>query len=134
MSYRVDPHAETPPSRQLVDAVLDAIARGDLGCDDRLPSVRAMAAEALVNPNTVSKAYRELEHLGVSRSRNGSGVFVTEAGVHKARALRLEQTLAQLHKAAAAALAAGHRPDTLREVLDRAADPAPGTVKGRKGA
>ena len=64
MSYRVDPHSETPPSRQLVDSVLDAMARGELGADGRLPSIRAMAADVLVNPNTVGKAYRELEHLG----------------------------------------------------------------------
>ncbi len=56
MSYRVDPHSEVPPSKQLVQQVLDAIARGDLETGDRLPSVRGMAAEALVNPNTVGKA------------------------------------------------------------------------------
>ena len=61
MTYHVDPHSAVPPSKQLVQQVLDAIARGDTGIADRLPSVRSMAAMALVNPNTVGKAYRELE-------------------------------------------------------------------------
>ena len=88
MTYTVDPHASTPPSRQLVDAVLDVMARGELTGGERLLSVRAMAQEALVNPNTVGKAYRELEQLGVVQGRNGSGVFVTEQGVEIARSKR----------------------------------------------
>ena len=65
MEYRVDPQAETPPWRQLVDRVLDAVATGETRPGDRLPSVRGMAADALVNPNTVLKAYRDLERRGV---------------------------------------------------------------------
>ncbi len=85
MIVRVDPHADVPPSRQIVEAVLDAVARGEWGPEDRLPSVRALAEEAMVNPNTVGKAYRDLEGLGVVEGRNGSGVFVTAAGPARAR-------------------------------------------------
>ena len=113
MTYRVDPHSETPPSRQLVDAVLDAVARGELGRGAKLPSIRAMAAEALVNPNTVGKAYRELEHLGVVVGRNGSGVFVTEEGETIARGRRREATLASFEHSVRSALLAGHEDESL---------------------
>ncbi|MBL8731477.1 MAG: GntR family transcriptional regulator [Planctomycetes bacterium] len=113
MNVRVDPHSLTPPSQQLVAAVLDAIATGALLPGDRLPSVRGLAASALVNPNTVAKAFRDLEHLGVTEGRNGSGVFVTAAGPDVATSLRLASTLAAFREAAALALRAGHTVEVL---------------------
>lgn len=118
MNCRVDPHSLVPPSQQLVAAVLDAIAAGELQPGDKLPSVRGLAAEALVNPNTVTKAYRDLEHLGASEGRNGSGVFVTAAGPSVAKAIRLAETLAAFRAAVEQALRAGHDPVVLREVVD----------------
>jgi GntR family transcriptional regulator len=117
VNCRVDPHSLVPPSQQLVAAVLDAIAREELGVGDRLPSVRGLAAEALVNPNTVTKAYRDLEHLGATEGRNGSGVYVTPAGPDVARATRSAETLAAFRDAARQALSAGHEQVLLREVL-----------------
>ena len=117
MFCRVDPNSLTPPSQQIVAAVLDAIATGALGPGDRLPSVRGLAAQALVNPNTVTKAYRDLEHLGATAGRNGAGVFVTDAGPDVARALRLKQTLDGLRQALAAARRAGHDAGALARVL-----------------
>jgi GntR family transcriptional regulator len=105
----VDPGREVPPSRQLVEAVLDAVASGELGAGDRLPSVREMAVQAMVNPNTVAKAWRELGLRGVVVSRNGSGVFVTGAGLKIARDLRRGATLDGFDRAVVEALDAGHR-------------------------
>jgi len=121
VNCRVDPHSLVPPSQQLVAAVLDAIARGELGSGDRLPSVRGLAAEALVNPNTVTKAYRDLEHLGATEGRNGSGVYVTPAGPDVARAIRSAETLAAFRDAARQAVRAGHEQVLLRDVLAEAA-------------
>ncbi len=118
MNVRVDPHSLVPPSQQLVAAVLDAIANGELRPGDKLPSVRGLAAQALVNPNTVTKAYRDLEHLGASAGRNGSGVFVTAAGPAVSRAIRLAETLATFRAAALQARRAGHEEQTLLAVLD----------------
>jgi len=118
VNLRVDPHSLVPPSQQLVAAVLDAIARGELGPGDKLPSVRGVAAEALVNPNTVTKAWRDLEHLGATEGRNGSGVFVTAAGPDVARGIRLAETLANFRAAAAAALRAGHDKTVLDAVVE----------------
>lgn len=117
MQTNVDPDSPVPPSRQLVAAVLDAIAVGELRPADRLPSVRGLAAQALVNPNTVIKAYRDLEHLGVTEGKNGSGVFVTEAGPDVAKSVRLAATLAAYREAAAAALRVGHAAATLQAAL-----------------
>lgn len=117
MNVRVDPHSLTPPSQQLVAAVLDAIASGELAVGDKLPSVRGLAASALVNPNTVTKAWRDLEHLGATEGRNGSGVFVTAAGPAVAKALRLAETLAAFRAAVRHALRAGHDAELLEEAL-----------------
>ncbi|MEZ6009974.1 MAG: GntR family transcriptional regulator [Planctomycetota bacterium] len=56
------------------------------GAGERLPSVRALAADVLVNPNTVRKAYRDLEALGVAAGRTGSGVYVTDDARERPRA------------------------------------------------
>jgi GntR family transcriptional regulator len=119
MTIQVDPSRATPPSRQLVEAILDRIAGGALEAGDRLPSVRGLAADALVNPNTVGKAYRELEALGVVAGRNGAGVFVTPAGPAKARRERRAATLAAVEAALVSALEAGHDLGVLRALLDR---------------
>jgi len=60
MRIDVDPKAPTPPSEQIADQVRFAVAGGRLSPGDKLPSVRRLASEALVNPNTVARAYREL--------------------------------------------------------------------------
>jgi len=135
VNVRVDPHSLVPPSQQLVAAVLDAIAAGELSVGDKLPSVRGLAASALVNPNTVTKAYRDLEHLGATEGRNGSGVFVTAAGPDVAKAIRLAETAATFREAALHARRAGHEEEALREVLaaigrEGAAAPAERTARG----
>jgi len=117
MRYEIDTGSNVPPSRQLVDAVLDGVACGSLKPGDRLLSVRAMAAEALINPNTVAKAYRDLEALGVVKGRNGLGVFVTGAGPRVAAAKRNEATRQAFARAAREALRAGHTPADLRKAL-----------------
>jgi DNA-binding transcriptional regulator YhcF (GntR family) len=133
VNVRVDPHSLVPPSQQLVAAVLDAIAAGELAPGDKLPSVRGLAATALVNPNTVAKAFRDLEHLGATEGRNGAGVFVTAGGPDVAKAIRLAETLAAFRDAARLALRAGHEAVVLREVLAAAGAAADGQGKRTEG-
>ena len=102
---------------QIENQVQFAIASGRLKPGDTLPSVREMSSILNVNPNTVTKAYRDLEHLGATEGRNGSGVFVTAAGPSVAKAIRLAETLAMCRTAWEQALRAGHDPVVLREVL-----------------
>jgi GntR family transcriptional regulator len=120
-AWSVDPDSEVPPSRQLVESVLDAIARGELEPGAQLPSVRAMAAEVLVNHNTVARAYQELERLGVVEPVNGVGVFVTLRGPELAAGERRARTLMVLRRALVEALRAGHGYEALQRLLKEAA-------------
>jgi GntR family transcriptional regulator len=74
--FRVDGRAAVPPYQQIVQQVRQALRMGVLGVGDQLPSVREVVAAAVVNPNTVLKAYRELEHEGLVEARAGQGTFV----------------------------------------------------------
>lgn len=113
----IDPASSAPPSEQLVVRVLELVACGALAAGDRLPSVRGLAAVALVNHNTVARAYRELDVLGVARGESGRGVFVTSDGPRIARERHGGATLRAYEEAARAALATGHPLDRLVEIL-----------------
>jgi GntR family transcriptional regulator len=117
MEWVVDPDADVPPSRQLVEQVLDAIARGEIEPGAQLPSVRALAAEAMVNHNTVARAYLELERLGATEGVNGRGVFVTLRGPELALAARRATTLDALRRVLAEALRAGHTYEDVQRLL-----------------
>jgi GntR family transcriptional regulator len=73
---RVNPAEATPIYSQIVAQVTYAVASGALAPGERLPAVRDLAVELTVNPNTILKAYRELEYAGVVESRRGLGCFV----------------------------------------------------------
>jgi GntR family transcriptional regulator len=76
MKFRINHHSGTPIYEQMVSAVIAAIDAGELTLGDKLPSIRALAAELGINPNTVARVYRELELRGFVESRSGSGCFV----------------------------------------------------------
>jgi len=72
----IDAKSGVPFYRQIIEQVKFAIARGDLQPGDQLPTVRQLAVDLSVNPNTVIRAYRELEIGGVLETQQGSGTFV----------------------------------------------------------
>ena len=76
--YRLDMRSGIAPYRQLVEQVLRAIESGRLRAGDQLPSVRDVVGQITINPNTVHRAYRELEHLGLVEGRLGLGTFVCQ--------------------------------------------------------
>lgn len=117
----IDERSAVPPSRQIVDAILDEVVGGKLRCGDRLPSVRELAVELMLNPNTVGKAYRELIILGAAQSRAGSGVFVADEATRVARERRRRATLDEFLRAATHAVRAGHQPARLKQIVDRLA-------------
>lgn len=84
----IDPKADLPPSEQLVQQVCFAVASGGASEGERLPSVRVLAVDASINPNTVGKAWRDLERMGVLDSRPGDGVFVALGAWKLAREAR----------------------------------------------
>jgi GntR family transcriptional regulator len=76
ISFRVNGRAGVPPYLQIVQQVRQALRMGVLAVGDQLPTVREVVAAVAVNPNTVLKAYRELEHEGLIEARAGHGTFV----------------------------------------------------------
>ena len=76
--FRLDPRSDRAPFRQLVDQVTDAVERGQIQAGDQLPSVREVVRQVTINPKTVHRAYRELEHLGLVEGRLGLGTFILE--------------------------------------------------------
>ena len=75
--YQLDLHSRAPIYQQLKEKILRLIMAGAIGPGDPLPSVRVMARELGINPNTVSKAYQELESEGVIYSVSGRGSFLS---------------------------------------------------------
>jgi GntR family transcriptional regulator len=76
MVFRLDPRSGVPLYLQLIEQVRHAIEIGALRTGDQLPGMRKLAEELVMNPNTVAKAYREMEHAGLIELRHGAGAFV----------------------------------------------------------
>ena len=81
----IDPNSPVPIYRQIADYVRRAVAAGVYRPGEAIPSLRAMALELTVNPNTVQRAYEELERDGLIHARKGLGMFVTKRGVESAQ-------------------------------------------------
>ena len=77
MLFRTNPSSGVPIYLQLMEQVKHAVETGALRAGDQLPGIRPLAEELVINPNTVAKAYRELEHEGVIELRHGAGAFVS---------------------------------------------------------
>lgn len=75
ISFRLNTHSGVPPYLQIVQQVKQALQVGILEPGDQLPTVKEVVAHIAINPNTVLKAYRELELLGLVEGRTGSGTF-----------------------------------------------------------
>lgn len=76
MIFRVNPQSGVPLYLQLVEQLRGLIEAGGLRPGDALPGIRKVAEELVLNPNTVAKAYREMEHAGLIQLRHGAGAFV----------------------------------------------------------
>lgn len=77
MLFRPNPSSGVPIYLQLMEQVKHGIETGALRPGEQLPGIRPLAEELVINPNTVAKAYRELEHEGVIELRHGAGAFVS---------------------------------------------------------
>jgi GntR family transcriptional regulator len=96
MIFRPNPSLGVPIYLQLMEQVKHAVETGALRPGEQLPGIRPLAEELVINPNTVAKAYRELEHEGVIELRHGAGAFVsgqTAKGKKAADSLRTAQPI-----------------------------------------
>lgn len=114
--FRLDLASGVPVYRQLIDQVQLAIASGALSGGDQLPTVRQVAVDLAINPNTVMRAYRELEIRGTLTTQQGSGTYVTPAAVQADEAQRQAQLSRLAAECASKAGAAGF---SLQELLER---------------
>jgi GntR family transcriptional regulator len=126
--FGLDLHSGMPVYRQLIDQVRGGIASGALRAGDQLPTVRQLAVDLAINPNTVLRAYRELELGGLLETHQGTGTFIAKKKLEKNDGER-ERQLAQIASEVAGRIgAAGF---TLEELLDRLRELLPGPTQRR---
>ena len=116
IEFHLDPRSGVSTYLQIVQQVKEALRLGYLDVGDQLPTVREVVADLAINPNTVAKAYRELEHEGLVVARQGRGTFVAstlaDSSVEHHQALRRE-----LERWLLAAEKAGLDEDSVRALI-----------------
>jgi GntR family transcriptional regulator len=118
----IDASSGLPIYVQIANQIKTSIAMGRLRPEDPLPSVRQLAVELAVNPNTVARAYLDLEYEGVIYKRQGAGTFVSAQGVEMSK-LERRRVLAELiEKALVEGVNLGLSERELRETFDRVLD------------
>ncbi|HXR37615.1 MAG TPA: GntR family transcriptional regulator [Terracidiphilus sp.] len=115
--FLLDLHSGMPVYRQIIDQVRGAIASGALTPGDQLPTVRQLAVDLEINPNTVVRAYRELEFGGLLETHQGTGTFISAQKMKRADAERERQLAQIVADCVARAGAAGFTLDELIEEL-----------------
>lgn len=95
MIFRLNQSSGIPLYVQLMEQVKHAVETGALREGDQLPAIRKVAEDLVMNPNTVVRAYRELEHEGVIELKHGSGAYIKESAGGRARLLRKAQAVVQ---------------------------------------
>jgi GntR family transcriptional regulator len=119
---RIDPRSPEPLFEQVVFAVKAALAKGTAKAGDRLPSVRELARELAINPNTVVRAYEALERDGVVVRRQGAGCFLSDRGSDLAQGEKRKQLLDLMRRAATEAFHLGFTADDVKKSLGQCLD------------
>src|SRR5438552_3639956 len=120
MAFHIDTSSRLPLYQQLAQQIREEIARGALQPGAVLPSVRQLSGELVVNPNTVSRAYTELEREGLLISRPGRGIYVAQPRNDLTRAARNRRLTEQLDRWLTEAVHLGFSPEqVLRMVTER---------------
>lgn len=94
--FVIDTRSDKPIYEQIIDNIKELSLKGILKSKDKLPSVRNLAGMLTVNPNTVSKAYRELERQNVIETVRGRGTFICEIGDRQINDERVEKAMEKL--------------------------------------
>jgi GntR family transcriptional regulator len=115
--FLLDLHTGVPVYRQIIDQVRGGLASGALSTGDQLPTVRQLAVDLAINPNTVVRAYKELELGGLLETHQGTGTFISAQKVRLADAERERQLSQIVADAVSRAGAAGFTIDDLLEQL-----------------
>jgi GntR family transcriptional regulator len=118
LHLRIDTAGGVPIYLQIINQVKYHIVIEALKADDELPSVRAVAGEYLINPNTVARAYLELEREEIIYKKRGMGTYVAEKGVDMSTEEKLQIVGELLDKALVQGVQLGLDPESLRRVFD----------------
>jgi GntR family transcriptional regulator len=127
--FSLDQHSGVPVYRQIIDGVQAGIASGSLTTGDQLPTVRQVAVDLAINPNTVLRAYRELEIRGVIETQQGTGTFIAAQRGHADKAER-DRQLSQLVGDFVARAGAGGF--TVEELMERLREFSPDLERKRR--
>ena len=100
MQIRIDNASGRPVYQQIIDQIKRDIALRRLTLDEKLPTVRQLAARLAINPNTIAKAYRQLEQEGIIVTKPGSGAFVANLDSNLSRAVKKRLISAELERIA----------------------------------
>ena len=96
MLFRLNQSSGVPVYIQLMEQAKHAVATGALRPGDQLPAIRKLAGDLVINPNTVVRAYRELEHEDIIELRQGAGAFISESISERSLDMRKGQRVVQL--------------------------------------
>lgn len=118
-AFRLDIQSGVPVYRQIIDQVTGGMAAGALKPGDQLPTVRQLAVDLTINPNTVVRAYRELEIRGVLETQQGTGTFISQQEIKRDEVER-QRRLSQLVSEFAARAGAGGF--TVKELIEELRD------------
>src|SRR5438552_18432971 len=114
--FRLYTHSGVPAYRQIIDQVHAGLSSGSLTAGDQLPTIRQLAVDLEINPNTVMRAYRELELGGLIETHQGTGTFVANKRIEKKSAERDRQLSQMAGEFAARTGAAGF---SLEDLIER---------------
>jgi GntR family transcriptional regulator len=118
MIFHIQQDSPVPIYEQIVAQVTFAVATGTLQPGDFIPSLRDLAWDLVINPNTVARAYTELERRGVVESRRGRGMAVAAEAVPACRQRRLQIVRERIRAALREAVFSGLAPEEIKKVLD----------------
>ncbi len=111
------PGSREPIYVQVAEQISKAIARGELASGDKLPAVRKLAAELVINPNTVARAYSRLEQAGLVTTKTGSGTFVSDPKFRKADAADINALTERMDTVISRSLNLGIEPKDLIKIF-----------------
>ncbi len=131
--FRIDLHSGVPVYRQIIDQITGGIATGTLRPGDQLPTVRQLAVDLAINPNTVVRAYRELEIRGVLDTQQGMGTYISNRKPEGAALERQRQLTQLVSEFVARAGAGGFTLDELLNELKELATEQDTAPRGKKG-
>lgn len=117
LRFAIDLHSGMPVYRQLIDQVRSGVASGSLTAGDQLPTVRQLAVDLAINPNTVMRAYREMEIRGILDTQQGTGTFIADRPAEGGSAQREKQLTQLVTEFVSRAGAAGMTVDELIDAL-----------------